>query len=264
MTHRPAVRSREAEERALFARLAREGTPAARDAIVERFMPLTRQLARRYSHGRDLEDLEQVGAVGLVKAIDRFDPARGLAFSSFAVPTIAGEIKRYLRDYAWSVRVPREIQETYIRSDRATEDLTTELGRAPTAVELAERIGSTVEAVVEARQATTARRAVSLDQPTRRDDESDTVGTLVSVEEPGFETAEQSALLGTLLRELNDRERTILELRFIEDLTQVEIGERVGLSQMQVSRLLRGAIARLQDTAQPTGASFTGARGPAR
>lgn len=237
------------EERVLFARLGRDGSPAARDAIIERFMPLTRQLARRYSHGRDLEDLEQVGAVGLVKAIDRFDASRGLAFSSFAFPTIAGEIKRYLRDHAWSVRVPREVQETYIRIDRATERLTTQLGRSPTAAELADDIGSTVEAVLEARQAVTARRAVSLDQPTREDEESDALGTFVAVDDPGFEAAERSALLDTLLDELTERERLIVRLRFLGDLTQTEIGERVGLSQMQVSRVIRRTITQLQDTA---------------
>jgi len=245
----PSRRDRRDEERILFARFARERTPAARDAIIERFMPLTRQLARRYSNGRDLEDLEQVGAIGLVKAIDRYDASRGLAFSSFAFPTIAGEIKRYLRDHAWSVRVPREIQETYIRLDRATEELTTQLGRAPTAAELAANLGSTIEDVLEARQAATARRAVSLDQPARTEDESSTLGTLVGVEESGFETAEQSALLDTLLRSLTDREQRILQLRFGEDLTQTEVAQRVGLSQMHVSRVIRGAIAQLQDAA---------------
>ncbi|MBE2320347.1 SigB/SigF/SigG family RNA polymerase sigma factor [Solirubrobacter sp. CPCC 204708] len=237
---------RQAEEQALFARLARENTPAARAAVVERFMPLARQIARRYSRGLDLEDFEQIAAVGLVKAIDRFDPERGLAFTSFAVPTIAGEIKRYLRDHAWSVRVPRDLQETYIRLDRATADLTPELGRAPTAAELAERVGSTVELVLEARQAVTARRAVSLDQPTPGEE---TIGTLVGTEEAGFEAAERSALLDALLRDLTDRERRILHLRFAEDLTQTEIGERVGLSQVQVSRLIRQAITRLQKSA---------------
>jgi RNA polymerase sigma-B factor len=245
----PAQSTRREEERALFARLARERTPAARDAIVERFLPLARQLARRYSHGRDLEDLEQVAAVGLVKAVARFDPERGLAFSSFAYPTIAGEIKRYLRDHGWSVRVPREVQEIYTHIDRATEELTTRLGRTPTATELADRLDSTVEAVLEARQAVTARRAVSLDQPTRAGDETDALGTLVGVEEPGFEAAERSALLDTLLRGLDERERLILHLRFTEDLTQLEIGERIGLSQVQVSRITRTAIQRLQDAA---------------
>ena len=241
-------RDRLQEERALFARLARERTPDARDAIFERFKPLALQLARRYSQGRDVEDLEQVAALGLVKAIDRFDTSRGLAFSSYAVPTVAGEIKRYLRDHAWSVRVPREVQETYVRLDRATEALTTQLGRPPTAAELAETIGGTIEAVLEARQAVTARRAVSLDQPTRGDDESDALGTFVGIDEPGFETAEQSALLGALLSDLTYRERLILHLRFVDDLTQREIGELVGLSQIQVSRSLRTSIAQLQET----------------
>jgi RNA polymerase sigma-B factor len=240
-------RARRQEEHALFGRLAREGSPAAREAIVKRYMPFARQLARRYGHGADLEDLEQVAAVGLVKAIDRFDPGRGLAFSSFAFPTIAGEVKRYLRDHGWSVRVPRDVQETYIHIDRATEDLTTQLGRVPTAAELADRVGSTVEAVLEARQAVTARRAVSLDQPTRGGETSDTLGAFVGFEESGFEAAEQSALLDTLLRELTERDRLILQLRFVGDLTQIEIGERVGLSQMHVSRIIRGAIAQLQD-----------------
>jgi RNA polymerase sigma-B factor len=240
---------RRTQERVLFARLARERTPAARDAIVERFMPLARQLARRYAGAAEPEDLEQVAAIGLVKAIDRFDAGRGLAFSSYAVPTIAGEIKRYLRDHAWTVRVPRELQESSIRLDRATSDLTAQLGRVPTAAELAARVGSTVEAVLEARQTITARHPVSLDQPVSGEDGSETVGALVGIEEAAFETAEQSALLGTLVRGLGERERLILHLRFVEDLTQSEIGERVGLSQMQVSRLLRVALAELQAAA---------------
>jgi RNA polymerase sigma-B factor len=243
-------RDRLEAERTLFARLTRERSASARDAIFERFKPLAIQLARRYSHGHDVEDLEQVAAMGLVKAIDRFDPSRGLAFSSFAVPTIAGEVKRYLRDHAWSVRVPREVQETFIRLDRATEALTTQLGRPPTAAELAQDIGSTIEAVLEARQAVTARRAVSLDQPTRRDDEPDALGTFVGIDEPGFEAAEQSALLGAMLSDLTYRERLILHLRFVDDLTQREIGELVGLSQMQVSRSLRNSIAQVQETAR--------------
>jgi RNA polymerase sigma-B factor len=245
-----AQRAQRAEERALFDRYARERTPAAREAIVTRFLPLTRQLARRYGHGADLEDLEQVAALGLVKAIERFEPERGLAFSSFAFPTIAGEIKRYLRDHAWSVRVPRGIQETYLRIDRATSELTAQLGRAPTAGELAERVGASVESVLEARSAVTARRAVSLDQPTRSDeDDAISLGSLVGVEETGFEEAENAAVLDNLMHRLNDRERLLLRLRFEEDLTQTEIGERVGISQMHVSRLIRGAIARLQVTA---------------
>jgi RNA polymerase sigma-B factor len=244
-----------AEERVLFERYLRERTPAAREPIVERFLPLARQLARRYAGGGELEDLEQVGALALVKAIERFDPQRGLAFSSFAFPTIAGEIKRYLRDHAWTVRPPRALQERYLRIDRATRELTSELGRAPTANELAARVDATVEEVLETRQAATARRAVSLDQPARGDEEPepDSVGSLISVEDTGFDAAENTVVLDTLMRDLGERERLLLRLRFQEDLTQSEIGERVGLSQMHVSRLIRGAIERLQQSADETG-----------
>ena len=162
-------RERQAEERALFARLAVDRSPATRDALVERFMPLARQLARRYRDGYELEDLEQVLAIGLVKAIGRFDPDRGLAFSTFAFPTIMGGLRHHLRDHGWSVRVPRDLQELYVRVERATGDLVTEFGRAPTAAELADRVGSSVEQVLETRQATTARRADSLDQPRNGD-----------------------------------------------------------------------------------------------
>lgn len=243
-----AHRTQAAHERALFQRLAREGTPAARDAIVTRFMPLARQLARRYGRGAELEDLEQVAALALLKAIGRFDPERGLAFSSFAFPTIVGELKRYLRDHAWSVRVPRALQELHLRAERATRELTAELGRAPTPAELAERVDSTVELVLEARQVTTARHAVSLDQRLESDDEGGLVPD-VAVEDDGFKTAENSAFLGGLAETLTERERLILRLRFERDLTQTEIGEIVGLSQMQVSRVLRNALARMHAAA---------------
>jgi RNA polymerase sigma-B factor len=240
---------RQAEERALFARLAEEGTPAARDAIVARFMPLARQLARRYRSADELDDLEQVAALGLVKAIGRFDPERGLAFSSFAFPTIVGELKRHLRDHGWAVRTPRDVQDVYIRVERATGELATELGRAPTVAELAERTQSTVERVLEARQAVTARRAVSLDQPRYGSDPDDAAGLEVAVEDAGFAAAEDSAMLAGLMGHLSERERHVLRLRFDEDLTQTQISEIVGVSQMQVSRMIRGAMAQLQDAA---------------
>jgi len=242
---------RRVQEQALFARLERERTPAARDAIVRRYMPLTRTIARRYIPAAELDDLEQVAAEGLVKAIERYDAHRGAAFSSFAVPTIAGEIKRYLRDHAWSVHVPRQVQDTFIRLDRATTELTAQLGRAPTPAELAEHVQSTVEVVLEARQAVTARHPVSLDQPATAGVDAETLGALVGIEECAFERTEQAGLLEPLLRELSDRERAILHLRFVEDLTQSEIGERVGLSQVQVSRVIRTTIVRLQAAAAP-------------
>jgi RNA polymerase sigma-B factor len=246
--------ARRAEERALFERLASDRTAATRDAIATRFMPLARQLARRYRNVEDLDDLEQVAAIGLINAIDRFDPTRGLAFSSFAVPTILGELKRHLRDHGWSVRVPRDAQELSMHLDRASQDLIAQLGRSPTVAELADRTASTLEQVLEALQAGRARHAVSLDQPVH-DDEPDSPGPEIAVEEAGFATAEDAVTLKRMLRELTEREEQLLYLRFHEDLTQSEIGALVGLSQMQVSRLLRNALGRLQTNAssQSTG-----------
>ena len=242
------VASRRAEEQALFGRLARDHSPAARDAIVERFLPLARQLAWRYRNVDDLEDLEQVAAIGLVKAIERFDPERGLAFSSFAFPTILGELKRHVRDRGWSVRVPRHLQEQSARVDRISRELVATLGRSPTAVELAEGTGSTVEAVMEALHAATAREAVSLDRPVG---DAEAPGREIAVDEAGFATVEDATVLDGLLRELPVRERQILRLRFREDLTQSQIGEIAGVSQMHVSRVIRNALKRLQATALP-------------
>ena len=210
-------------------------------------MPLARQLARRYQAAAELEDLEQVASVGLLKAIGRFDPERGLAFSSFAFPTIVGELKRYLRDLGWSVRVPRNLQELYLRLEHETTELSAELGRAPTVAEMAERVDSSVERVLEARQLVSARRSASLDAP-RGDDSGDTAID-VGIEERGFALAEDSAVLGDLLATLPERARVILHLRFHEDLTQREIGAIVGISQMQVSRVLRESITQLREAA---------------
>jgi RNA polymerase sigma-B factor len=245
-----AARAR--EDRRLLVRLHRHGDLAAREALVERFLPLARQLARRYQHGGEqLDDLVQVASLGLLKAIDRFDPARETAFSSFAVPTILGELKRHFRDKGWSVRVPRDLQELTVRVDRVTEQLARELGRAPTLAEVAERTGHTEEQVLEAREAAGAYRAVSLDRP--RDDEEEgegSVGAAMGTEDPGFGVAEDAATVQRLMRVLSEREREVLRLRFAEDLTQSEIGLRVGVSQMHVSRLIRQAIAQLRAEAQ--------------
>jgi RNA polymerase sigma-B factor len=231
---------------------AHAGDQAARAALVERFLPLARQLARRYQRGGELlDDLNQVASLGLLKAIDRFDPNRTTAFSSFAVPTILGELKRHFRDKGWSVRVPRDLQELAVKLEPTTELLLRELGRAPTLAELAERLDTSVELVLEAREAAAAYRAVSLDRP--RDDEddgADPLGQSVGVDDPGFGVAEDAATVEQLMRVLSDREREVLRLRFAEDLTQSEIGARVGVSQMHVSRLIRQAIARLRDAAQ--------------
>jgi RNA polymerase sigma-B factor len=245
-----ALRAR--EDRRLLERLHHHGDRAAREQLVERFLPLARQLARRYQHGGEhLDDLVQVASLGLLKAIDRFDPARETAFSSFAVPTILGELKRHFRDKGWSVRVPRDLQELAVRVDRVTDELSRELGRAPSVAETAERIGTTAEQVLEAREASAAYRAVSLDRSRDEDEEGDSgMAEHFGIEDPGFRVAEDAATVERLMRVLSDREREVLRLRFAEDLTQSEIGARVGVSQMHVSRLIRHAVAQLRDAAE--------------
>jgi RNA polymerase sigma-B factor len=244
--------ARTLKEQRLFARYRGRDDQAARDALVERFLPLATQLAQRYHRGGEpLDDLVQVASVGLLKAIDRFDPARGNAFSSFAVPTIAGELKRYFRDKGWSVRVPRDLQELAVGVGRATDRLVHELGRAPTAAEISEDVGVSIEQVLEAREAAAAYRAESLDRPCSDDDQDGTrVVDMLGDDDPGYRQAEHSATVESMLSILSDREREILRLRFVEDLTQSEIGERVGVSQMHISRLLRQALAQLREAAQ--------------
>jgi RNA polymerase sigma-B factor len=236
----------------LLARYHHEGDPAAREALVQRFLPLARQLARRYQRGGEpLDDLVQVASLGLLKAIDRFDPERETAFSSFAVPTILGELKRHFRDKGWSVRVPRDLQELTVKVDRVGEQISRDLGRAPTPGEIAEAIGVTAEQVLEAREASAAYRAVSLDRPRDEEDEdSSGIADAVGAEDPGFSVAEDAATVERLMRVLTDRQREVLRLRFEEDLTQSEIGARVGVSQMHVSRLIRQSVARLREAAE--------------
>ncbi len=243
--------ARSLEDRRLLVRYHRDGDPVAREQLVQRFLPLARQLARRYQRGGEqLDDLIQVASLGLLKAIDRFDPERETAFSSFAVPTILGELKRHFRDKGWSVRVPRDLQEMAVRVDRIADEMSRELGRAPTTAEIAERTGASVEQVLEAREASAAYRAVSLDRPRSEDeDESDSYADAFGVDDPGFGLAEDSATVERLMRALSEREREVLRLRFAEDLTQSEIGQRVGVSQMHVSRLIRQSIARLREEA---------------
>ena len=209
----------------------------AREALVEQMLPLARGLARRYvNRGESLDDLEQVASVGLLKAIDRFDPGRAVQFATFAVPTISGEIKRHFRDRGWMVRVPRELQELNTRLVRAREALTRELGRS----------GATTERVVEAISAGETYRVMSLDEPLAEDGVPtlDVIGGC----DANFERAEQRVLLHGGLERLPPREREILRLRFYEGLTQREIAEAVGISQMHVSRLIRRSIKILRAT----------------
>src|SRR3954447_455515 len=237
----------------LFQRYHSEHDPADREALLERFLPLARHLARRYvTGGADADDLEQVASLALLKAIDRFDPSRGLAFTSFAVPTIIGELKRHFRDYGWSVRVPRALKELAAKVDDAVETLNGELGRTPTTEEIAARCEVGVEQVLEARATATAHRADSLDKPAFEDDE-ETVGPAIGAEDPAFERVERAADIDRLLALLPEREQRILRLRFEQDLVQREIADRVGLSQMQVSRSITQSINALRD-ADPPGA----------
>jgi len=242
------VANRAEQDRALFARYLDKRDPVDREMLVERFLPLARQLARRYQRPDEpFDDLFQVACVGLINAIDRFSLEREVAFSSYAVPTILGEIKRYFRDRTWSVRVPRDLQDLALKVERAVTDLDLALQRKPTIEEIGAKVGADAEDVLEALEASGAYRATSLQTPWGADDDSgDTLGDAIGVEERGFRLAEDRATIEHVMRVITPREREVLRLRFAEDLTQAEIGERVGVSQMQVSRIIRQSVARLR------------------
>jgi RNA polymerase sigma-B factor len=231
----------------LFTEFGRTRDARMRAALVERFMPLARSIARRYARGSEpLDDLVQVASVGLLKAIDRYDPERGIAFSSFAVPTIAGEVRRYFRDRCWAVRPPRDLQERALAVDKAARELTNRLGHSPTIRQIGQALELSDEAVLEAMEASRASSATSLSATRGSDDDADaTLEAAIGTDDHGFELAEHRADYARLARCLTERERLVVELRFAEDLTQEAIGERIGVSQMQVSRVLRQALAKL-------------------
>jgi RNA polymerase sigma-B factor len=215
---------------------------------VVRFLPLARQLASRYRHaGEPLEDLVQVACVGLIKAVDRYDPARGNGFTRYAVPTMLGELKRHFRDKGWSVHVPRATQELVLKVGEALDRLPAKLGRSVTPRDIAISLGAPVEDVLEAMEAATAYEAVSLDapRPGTGEDEGWTLGESLSDDEHGYELVEIGETLRGTIEALPSRERLILRLRFEQDMTQAEIAEHVGVSQMHVSRLLRRSLDRL-------------------
>jgi RNA polymerase sigma-B factor len=248
---RPAGGTR--EDRRLLIRYHEEGDASAREELVERFLPLARQLARRYQRQNEpLDDLMQVASMGLVKAIDRFDPSRGTAFSTYAVPTILGELKRYFRDSGWAVHVPRGMQERVMKLDQASQDLHRKLGRSPSAYELADELGLTSEEVLEAMEASSAYDAISLEEQrgSERDSQEPTYADSLGREEERYELVEYGATIAPTMKALSERERLILHLRFVEDMTQSEIADRIGVSQMHVSRLIRRALARLRAVAR--------------
>ena len=230
----------------------REGDTMAREQAVVELMPLVRALASRYAgRGEPVEDLVQAGMVGLIKAVDRFDVDRGVEFSSYAVPTIIGEIRRHFRDQAWAMHVPRRLKELGVRLSRVLDELTSSLGRSPTVAELAEATGADEEDVIDALDSAHAYSTRSLHAPV---DDAESQIDRLGEEETGYENVEQSSLLAAGFDALDARERRIVELRFFEEMTQSQIAAEIGISQMHVSRLLRHSLqvmrGRLEVTAE--------------
>jgi len=230
----------------LFDLWRRRGDEHAHAELVQRHLPLVRQLARRYAYTSEpRDDLVQVGCVGLLHALARYDARVGSSFKAYAVPTILGELRRHFRDVAWSVHLPRSLQERTRSVQIAISALQSTLGRSPTIAEIGERIGATSEQVIEAMEARMAYRVESLDAPVQPGDDREQ-WRLAGEIDGGFDAAEQSAFLSRALKALPERERVLVRLRFEEDLSQSEIGRQLGISQMHVSRLLRRALARMQ------------------
>ena len=239
----------ETDRRALLRAYRENGDVAARDRLIESFIPVVRSIAYRYAgRGEQLDDLEQVASVGLIKAIERFDLDRDVELMTYVFPTVVGELKRHFRDRGWSVTVPRRLKELHYRLSRLIEELTATLGRSPTIPELAEEAGVDEEEVVEALEVGRAYASRSL---TRQLDSEEGAGAelidLIDDEERGYEAAENRELLASGLKALDDRERRIVQLRFVEGLTQSQIAVAVGISQMHVSRLIRRALEKLSE-----------------
>jgi RNA polymerase sigma-B factor len=237
------------DDRALLRRYHEHGDRAAREQLIERYMSLVRSLARRYANrGEHLDDLVQIGAIGLIKAIDRFDLGRGVELTTYATPNIIGEIKRHFRDKGWAVRVPRGLQELSVQLSRLVEQLTVRLGRSPTVAEIAEEAGVEEETVLEALESGRAYTSVSLSSGGGSDDE-DELDPLESIgsEEFQYQVSEDRAVLAPGFKALDERERWILHLRFFEGLTQSQIAQQVGISQMHVSRLIRRSLEKIRE-----------------
>src|SRR5436190_5224700 len=231
----------------LLRRYHESGDVDARQQLIERHIDFVRRLARRYARrGEQLDDLTQVGCVGLIKAIDRFDGSFGASLTTYAAPNILGEIKRHFRDRGWSVRVPREIQELNVKLTRVIDELTTKLGRSPSVIELASATGASAEQVLEALESSSAYSALSLSEGPDPDEEGGGPMDALGQDDQAFEQSEQRITLASGIQRLPARERTIVHLRFFEGLTQSEIAERIGISQMHVSRLIRNSLSRMR------------------
>jgi RNA polymerase sigma-B factor len=240
-----------AELREKFEQFAKSKSPELRSELIEAHVGLAEYLARRFGNrGEALDDLVQVASIGLLKAVDRFDPDRAVEFSTYATHTIVGELKRHFRDKGWAVRAPRRMQELYLRIGKIIATASQELGRSPTVAEIAKDADVTEEEVLEALEAGQAYRFASLDAPAgQEDDDGDSVGAQLGAVDSGMVDAERRATMEPLLAILPEREQTILRLRFYEDLTQSEIATRLGISQMHVSRLLSRSLAKLRKEA---------------
>jgi RNA polymerase sigma-B factor len=245
----PYVSRTTESDRSLFSRWRRDGDELARNELVTRHLSLARKLASRYARTKEpFEDLYQVASLGLVKAIDRYDPDHGTAFTSFAVPTILGELKRYFRDLGWAVHVPRGAQERAVKVEEAQQLLGARSNRAPTVSEIAEYLELGIEDVLDALETSRAHHAASLDAP--YDDGEGESGTMVESfgdEDPSLQSADERVTIGAAARQLPPREREVLALRFVRDMTQTQIAEQIGVSQMQVSRILASTLRCLRD-----------------
>ncbi|GAA5132021.1 SigB/SigF/SigG family RNA polymerase sigma factor [Pseudonocardia adelaidensis] len=223
-----------------------------REELVRGFLPVAQHIARRFSNrGEPLDDLVQVATVGLINAIDRYAPDRGSDFFSFAVPTISGEVRRHFRDLGWSMRVPRRLKDLHVSINSAVSELSQSLGRAPKPTEIAERLGVPVSEVLEGLEAAEAYRSSSLDEMLSSEQGSATVGELVGEADAELDRVDFRQALRPVLAELAERERTIVLLRFFGNMTQTQIADRVGISQMHVSRLLAQTLDRLRTRLDP-------------
>lgn len=241
--------------RELFCRFKEEGDMDAREKLVMSHLNLVRFIANKFKNrGEPIDDLIQVGYLGLLKAIDRFDPSRGLEFTTFATPTIMGEIKRHFRDKGWSVRVPRRLQELSAKVNQATDTLTSQLQRSPTIAEIADYLDATVDEVLEAMESSSAYSSVSLEAPSGADDD-DTPSVIdrYATEDSDLAFTDDRIIIEEALASFSPRERDVIEMRFLKGMTQIEIAEKLGISQVQVSRLLRRTLKKIQDKIDPEG-----------
>jgi RNA polymerase sigma-B factor len=236
-----------AAETLLWRRLRDQRDPAAREELVRRYLPFAKNLALRYRGASEsFDDLLQVANLGLVNAVDRFDPARGTPFAAFASPTILGELKRHFRDRVWTVRVPRGLHDRMAEVEKATALLTVELQRSPSVGEIAERMEIDPTDVLEVMEANHNRRPLSLDRPVGGEEDESPASEWIGNEDSGYELIEDKLALEGVLPHLDERERVVLHLRFVEDMTQSQIAEQIGHSQMHVSRILRRTLEKIR------------------